>query len=45
MMVMEKDIINEVQKQQLIWVRHINKMDEMRWLRKVSEWVLQEKHK
>jgi hypothetical protein len=45
MMEMEKDVIGEVQKQQLIWCGHTNRMDEMRWPRKVLEWVPQEKRK
>jgi hypothetical protein len=45
MMEIGKDIIVEVQKQQLIWFGHTNRMDEIRWPRKVLEWVPQEKRK
>jgi hypothetical protein len=43
-MEMEKNIIDGVQKRQLILRGHVNGMDEMRWPRKVLERVPQEKH-
>jgi hypothetical protein len=45
MMEMEKDIMDKVQKQQLIWFGHINRMEDMRWPRKVLKWVQQGKRK
>jgi hypothetical protein len=42
---MGKDIIDEVQKRQLIRFGHMNRMDETRWPRKVLQWVPQQKHK
>jgi hypothetical protein len=42
---MGKDMIDKVQKQQLIRFGHANRMDEMRWPRKVLELVPHEKHK
>jgi hypothetical protein len=44
-MVMGKDIIDEVQKRQLIWSGHTNRMDETRCPRKVLKWVPREKCK
>jgi hypothetical protein len=45
MMEMEKDIIDKVQKWQLIWFGYTNRMDKMIWSSKVLEWVPKEKHK
>jgi hypothetical protein len=40
---MVKDTTDEVQKRQLKWSEHTNRMDEARWLQKVVEGVPQEK--
>jgi hypothetical protein len=45
MVEMEKDIIDEVQKRQLIWFGYGNRMEEKGWTRKVIKWVPQEKCK
>jgi hypothetical protein len=37
LMDMEKDITDEVQKWQLIWFGHTNRMDETKWPRKVLD--------
>jgi hypothetical protein len=45
MIEMEKDVTDEVQKQQLMWFGHTKRMEKARWLRNVLEWVQQEKSK
>jgi hypothetical protein len=45
MMDIKKDIIDVVQKQQIIWFGHTATMDERKWPRKVLEWVPQDKSK
>jgi hypothetical protein len=44
-MEMEKYITDEVQKRQLIWFEHTNRMYETRWRGKVLKWVSQEERK
>jgi hypothetical protein len=43
MIEMGNDIIEEVQKRQLKWFGHTNRMDETRWPRKAVKWAPQEK--
>jgi hypothetical protein len=45
MMEVGRDIMDGMQKRQLIWSGHINRMDETTWPRKVLERVRQEKCK
>lgn len=41
----EKDIIDEVEKKQLIWFGHTKRMGQHRWPRKILEWTPPEKRK
>jgi hypothetical protein len=43
MMEREKNVIDAVQKRQLLWFGYTNRMDETRWPRNVLEWVPQER--
>jgi hypothetical protein len=40
---MGRNIVDKVQKRQLNWSGHANRMDVTRWSRKVLKWVPQEK--